>query len=86
MTWDAFIEVSKVLGLPLTMAFFALWAFYSGRIVTRKAFDEMVVMKNDEIKTRDTRIAELWAIVRPMIQVAARAVDTVEETKRGTRR
>ena len=81
MGWDLFVEMVKIFGLPLTMAFAAIIAFYKGHIVTRKSYDEMVAEKDRQILREQEGRGELWAILRPMIGVANSALDKLE---RGT--
>jgi hypothetical protein len=76
--WDTFVELVKVFGLPLTMAFVAIWAFYTDRIYTKRAYDDMVHEKDRQIQREQEGRSELWKIVRPVIQLGRGALDKLE--------
>ncbi len=76
--WDLFVETAKVLGLPLAMALWAVWAFATDRVVTKRAYDDMVKEKDRQIQREQEGRAELWKIVRPVIQLGRGALDKLE--------
>lgn len=71
------------IGGPFAAVCLALWAFYTGRVYSKSAYDNMVAEKDKTIREKDKVIAEYWEdIVKPSIRVAERALDTKETASR----
>ena len=49
-SWDAFLELAKVLGLPLALSLAAVWALATDRVVTKKMHDKIVAHRDDQIR------------------------------------
>lgn len=81
MAWDAFIETSKIIGIPLTMAIVAIWAFATGLVVTRKSYDDMVQEKNAQILRERDQANLYWGIVEPALRVGREALRKVERER-----
>lgn len=79
--WDVFIEVSKVVGIPLAMAFVAIWAFATGLVVTRKSYDDMVTAKDAQILRERDQADLYWSIVEASIKVGREALRKVERER-----
>jgi hypothetical protein len=87
MTLDSFYELAKVFGVPSAMLIIALWAFYTDRIVTRSAYQNMVHEKDRQILREQKQLSDLWdSAVVPSIQVGRGALDKLEATTRSRTR
>jgi uncharacterized protein (DUF2062 family) len=81
--WDLFIEMVKVFGLPLTMAFVAILAFMRGDVVTKRTYEDMLKEKDRQILREQDQLADLWdGVVRPTLAVGSAALDKVEREQR----
>ena len=74
-----FLELGKVVGIPLAMAIIALGAFYSGRIYSRAAWEDLKQAHREAIAERDEQIQKLERRERELFEIAlmgTRAIET----------
>lgn len=69
------VELAKLFGPELVLCGLAVWAFYTNRIYTRKAVEDIIKEKNVQIEREQKQRLELWDIVRPMIFVTTKALE-----------
>lgn len=83
--WDLFLEFIKIGGLPFALVALAMLAIIRGDIVTRRSHEavlvemEKLLAEKDKANLREReRVAELWEIVLPSLQVGRGALDRLE--------
>ena len=74
------------IGGPFIPVVFFLYLFYTNKIYTKKAYDDMVLEKNKTIEDKDIKLAEYWEMFKSGIIVAEKALDEAKESKREVRR
>lgn len=56
--------------------------FYYGKIVLRSEYDRMSNEKDERLKEKDARIAELWDMVKTNLLITEHALKEKEESRR----
>lgn len=73
------------IGGPFVAVCVALWLFYTNRIYTKKAYDDMLATKEKEIIDVEKRAEELWTIVKTNLIIAEKALDKAASEREARR-
>lgn len=77
--WDLLQKFIEVGGPLFGLAVIALLAIVRGDVITRRTYEDMLREKNDQLRRERERVAELWEIVLPSLQVGRGALNRLEQ-------
>lgn len=74
-----FTDWMWAVGGPFITVCIGLWLFYTNRIYTRKAVEDIIEGKNKDIADSDKRAEEYWQLVKTNLILAEKALDSKAE-------
>ena len=82
MPSEALWNWAWTIGGPFFAVCVALYLFYTNRIYTKKAYDDMVESKNKDIEEIKKQHHEVWGIVKKNLIITEKALTKAEDEVR----